>query len=131
MGDDKAASAARGWDDPTTKLRGRFLRRKNYGGNEEEDDDDEDFDEDDISEGDFDLDDEYDDDSPHRGECDEEAFEKVLEEYEDEQLGYIEDEDEEAVVGTIDLAGGESELLNAAIEEFLAVRFLCIENTYY
>jgi hypothetical protein len=132
MGDDKAASAARGWDDPTTKLRGRFLRRKNYGGNDEdEDDEDEDFDEDDISEGDFDLDDEYDDDddSPHRGECDEEAFEKVLEEYEDEQLGYIEDEDEEAVVGTIDLAGGESELLNAAIEEFLAVRFHLIEIT--
>lgn len=54
--------------------------------------------------------------------CDEEAFEKVLEEYEDEQLGYIEDEDEDAVDGTIDLTGGDSELLNAALEEFLAVR---------
>lgn len=124
-GDDKEASAARGWDDP--KLKGRFLRRKNR----DVDGEDEDFgaDEDDLSDEDlFDIDEEDEEDegddeagSRLRG-CDEEAFEKVLEEYEDEQLGYIEDEDEDAVDGTIDLTGGDSELLNAALEEFLAVR---------
>lgn len=126
MGDDKVASAARGWDDP--KLKGRFLRRKNH-----EDDEDNEFgdDDDEISEGDFDLDEEYEDDDQsgqQRGGCDEEGFEKVLEEYEDEQLGYIEDDDEEAVEGTIDITAGESELLNAAIEEFLAVRFSRISS---
>lgn len=124
VGDDKEASAARGWDDP--QLKGRFLRRKDEfeDFDEEEDDDD-----DDLSSGDeFDVDDEYGDDDDEdetgarrRNDCDEEAFEKVLEEYDDEQLGYIDADDEEALEGAIDLADGDSKLLNAAIEEFLSV----------
>jgi hypothetical protein len=114
----------RGWDNDQELLKKGIMKRRPKNDDDEYDDDDEEFDMEDFE--DFDEDD-HDGLRDHRtvrlkGQEEDAAgdddFDRFLEqEYDDGQLGYISDAEEEELQGVIDIEG--NELFNQAIEEFI------------
>lgn len=114
--DNKCSVAPRGWD--KNAAGGKFIDKNgDDDANFENDDDDdsgnfnvEDFDFDDEEDGD-----EEDDCRRGEGAADNEHFEKVFEEYDDDDIGGL-SEDEEELAGVVDV---DDDLLNDALDEFI------------
>ena len=125
---DSLGKNARGWDN-SNNVKGHFLKRKNkitnkYDGlHEFQEAADEEYETDDNEDYDDHENDEDNEDGEYNTknkniEIDEE-FDKILDEYDDDQIGYISDDENIELDGVIDINDENNEVLNKALEEFI------------